>query len=71
MPNNRGMSVNCDPQFAMQVWTGSNYRTSDMFDDFDLANKDLERHKRSMPNCPARVVKLQVVAEHNPEKVYG
>lgn len=51
-----------DPLFAFQVWDGERYRTSEKYDAYEKADREMERHKRVMPNCPARIVRLQIVA---------
>lgn len=58
------------PQVALQTWDGKNYRCQEMFEGFDVekqAEAGLDRHIRSMPNCPARLVKIQVIAEYHGE----
>lgn len=54
------------PDFALQTWDGEHYRTRTQSESQDEIEQKLLAHTLSMPKCPARIVKVQIVAEYHP-----
>jgi hypothetical protein len=60
------LRVNIAPQFALQTWNGERYYTQQMEDTEDDIWRHMLAHIRSMPNCPARIVRTQIIGEYHP-----
>lgn len=53
--------------YGVQVWDGQDFRALGVFDVREEADAEMARHKRIMPNCPARIVHIEVVDLYMPE----
>lgn len=52
-------------EFQLQVWNGAEWAIEGTYCEEAIDDK-MERHKRSMPNCPVRIVGIVYLECHDP-----
>lgn len=60
------VSTPAQPQYELHVWTGESYERTPIYGDRIIAEGCYMAHRRSMPNCPVRLIGCAVLMEHSP-----
>jgi hypothetical protein len=56
------------PEYHFQTWSGEDYETKVTSTSRKDALQNIRVHMRSMPNCPARIVKVETTDWYMPKK---